>query len=116
MSAARTGSAVALSVESAAPAARSFVLIVIAVSPKFDTAKVPNSTARRKMKFCASAQFLISFEPQQPVRGKCCVEATFSGPAGVNFSAKIGCHLHDQLTKRPRDAEAATYDGQARLS
>ncbi|MDV2987374.1 UNVERIFIED_CONTAM: hypothetical protein Q9R58_23980 [Methylobacteriaceae bacterium AG10] len=57
----------ALSVESAAHAARSFVLIVIAVSPKFDTAKVPNSPPRRKMKFCASAQFLVSSAPHQAV-------------------------------------------------
>jgi hypothetical protein len=51
-------------------------LIVIAVSPKFGTAKVPKSPPRRKMKFCASAQFLASFDLHQSAAEKCCAKAT----------------------------------------
>jgi hypothetical protein len=51
-------------------------LIVIVVSPTFDTAKVPNSPPRRKMKFCASAYFLGVFDLDQPEGGECCAKAT----------------------------------------
>ncbi|WP_462123456.1 hypothetical protein [Methylorubrum thiocyanatum] len=98
MSAARTGSAPPLSTGSAATAARSFVLIVIAVSPTFDTAKVPNSPRRGKMKFCASAQFLVIFDPKQPVRGNRCRKATFLTASVSRIFQKSGAILYDLFT------------------